>query len=86
MRATNYRSETLSLCSLGALRIALCFFLLRHRLLLPQAAAMPEPLHPEIFIFHILFYLTVNVNDLICKNKKYDKNFFVNSTKNPGDF
>ena len=67
--ATGYRSETLSHCSLGALRIALCFFLLCHRLFLPQAAAMPEPLHPEIFILNILFYLRNIVNNVLLKIK-----------------
>ena len=36
-------SETLSHCSLGALRIALCFFTCVERLLLPQAAAFSSP-------------------------------------------
>ena len=45
--ATSYRSETLSLCSLGALRIALCFFLFSHCLLPPPAAATSESPHPD---------------------------------------
>ena len=49
-RAANYRSETLSHCSLGALRIALCFFLLRLCLPPPPAAAKPEPLHPDKYL------------------------------------
>ncbi len=85
-RATAYRSETLSLCSLEALRIALCFFLLRHRLFLPPAAAMPEPLHPEIFILLILFYLRDIVNNVLVKLKIYEKIIFVNSTKNANNF
>ena len=51
--ATGYRSETLSHCSLGALRIALYFFLLSHCLLPPPAAATPEPLHPVGVSLHI---------------------------------
>ncbi len=59
-RATSYRSETLSLCSLGALRIALCFFLLCHCLLPPPAAAMPEPPYPDKLIFTLFVTVTVN--------------------------
>ncbi len=76
-RATNYRSEILSPCSLGALRNALYFFLLCHCLVLPQAAAMPEQLHPEIFNYlinrlYILFYLGDKVNKKIfCEKCKY---------------
>ena len=57
-RATNYRSETLSHCSLEAHRIALCFFLLRHCLSPPPAASTPEPLHPEIFNSRLKDYIT----------------------------
>ena len=41
----HHRSETLTHCSLGALRTALCFFLLKHRLYLPQEAAALEPVN-----------------------------------------
>ena len=63
-RATNYRSEILSHCSLGALRIALYFFLLSHCLHPPQAAAKPQPLHLDIIQF--------------IKDKLYDINFLRN--------
>ena len=82
-RATSYRSETLSLCSLGALRIALCFFLFSHCLLPPPAAAMSESPHPDWYLWclTILFYLSDKVNKNILWNKNFVVSFFVNSNK-----
>ena len=85
LRATGYRSETLSLCSLGALRIALCFFLFSHCLLPPPAAAMSESQHPDWYLWclTILFYLSDKVNKNIIWNIFFMILFFVNSHKKP---